>query len=168
MLCYPSTRSQYHTATKVSKELLPGTPWGGFDPSHHPPLLFWAPPGDYRSEPFGPGLLNRDSHNYKYFIVLIMSPSSQQITVGRSSSLWLRWRADETVPRAALVSCELRAALVRSGQAGAPQRGQGDGRKVLRTGGFDDEGIYTKVLKWNLLEFTRIYFFGGDYTKSQS
>ena len=72
------------------------------------------------------------------------------------------------VPRVALVSCELRAALVRSGQAGAPQRGQGDGRKVVRTGGFDDEGIYTKVLKWNLLEFTRIYFFGGDYTKSQS
>ena len=30
---------------------------------------------------------------------------------------------------------------------------------------FDDEGIYTKVLKWNLLEFTRIYFFGGDYTQ---
>ena len=24
----------------------------------------------------------------------------------------------------------------------------------MRTGGFDDEGIYTKVLKWNLLEFT--------------
>ena len=72
------------------------------------------------------------------------------------------------VPRAALVSCELRAALVRSGQAGALQRGQGDGRKVLRTGGFDDEGIYTKVLIWNLLEFTRIYFFGGDYTDSQS
>ena len=72
------------------------------------------------------------------------------------------------VPRVALVSCELRAALVRSGQAGAPQRGQGDGRKVVRTGGFDDEGIYTKVLKWNLLEFTRIYFFGGDYTDSQS
>ena len=69
------------------------------------------------------------------------------------------------VPRAVLVSCELRAALIRSGQAGAPQRGQGDGRKVLRTGGFDDEGIYTKVLKWNLLEFTRIYFFGGDYTR---
>ena len=61
-----------------------------------------------------------------------------------------------------------RAAPVRSGQAGAPQRGQGDGRKVVRTGGFDDEGIYTKVLKWNLLEFTRIYFFGGDYTDSQS
>ena len=58
------------------------------------------------------------------------------------------------VPRVALVSCELRAALVRSGWAGAPQRGQGDGRKVLRTGGFDDEGIYTKVLLWNLLEFT--------------
>ena len=72
------------------------------------------------------------------------------------------------VPRAVLVSCELRAALIRSGQAGAPQRGQGDGRKVVRTGGFDDEGIYTKVLKWNLLEFTRIYFFGGDYTDSQS
>ena len=81
-----------------------------------------------------------------------------------ASSLWPRWRAAETVPRAALVLCELRAAPVRSGQAGAPQRGQGDGRKVLRTGGFDDEGIYTKVLKWNLLEFTRIYFFGGDYS----
>ena len=39
---------------------------------------------------------------------------------------------------------------------------------MLRTGGFDDEGIYTKVLIWNLLEFTRIYFFGGDYTDSQS
>ena len=97
-----------------------------------------------------------------------MSSFSQQITVGRSSSLWPRWRAAEMVPRVALVSCELRAAPVRSGWAGAPQRGQGDGRKVLRTGGFDDEGIYTKVLKWNLLEFTRIYFFGGDYTKSQS
>ena len=24
----------------------------------------------------------------------------------------------------------------------------------MRTGGFDDEGIYTNVLKWNLLEFT--------------
>ena len=61
------------------------------------------------------------------------------------------------VPRVALVSCELRAAPVRSGWAGAPQRGQGDGRKVLRTGGSDDEGIYTKVLTWiysNLLEFT--------------
>ena len=30
---------------RVSQELSPGTPWGGFDPSHHPPLLFWAPPG---------------------------------------------------------------------------------------------------------------------------
>ena len=39
------------------------------------------------------------------------------------------------VPRVALVSCELRAALVRSGWAGAPQRGQGDGRKVVRTRG---------------------------------
>ena len=58
------------------------------------------------------------------------------------------------VPRVALVSCELRAAPVRSGQAGAPQRGQGDGRKVVRTGGFDDECMYTKVLIWILLEFT--------------
>ena len=91
-----------------------------------------------------------------------MNDSGPQVLV------WPRRRAAEMVPRAALVSCELRAALVRSGQAGAPQRGQGDGRKVLRTGGFDDEGIYTKVLIWNLLEFTRIYFFGGDYTKSQS
>ena len=41
------------------------------------------------------------------------------------------------VPRAALVSCELRAAPVRSGRAGAPQRGQGDGRKVVRTRGVD-------------------------------
>ena len=32
-----------------------------FDLSYHPPLLVWPPPGDYRSEPFGPGLLNRDS-----------------------------------------------------------------------------------------------------------
>ena len=30
---------------RVSQEWSPGTPWGGFDPSHHPPLLFWAPPG---------------------------------------------------------------------------------------------------------------------------
>ena len=58
------------------------------------------------------------------------------------------------VPRAALASCGLGAAPVRSEWAEAPQRGQGDGRKVVRTGGFDDEGIYTKVLKWNLLEFT--------------
>ena len=79
-----------------------------------------------------------------------------------------RRRAAETAPHDVLALCELRAAPVRSGQAGAPQRGQGDGRKVVRTGGFDDEGIYTKVLKWNLLEFTRIYFFEGDYTKSQS
>ena len=28
----------------------------GFDPSYHPPLLVWPPPGDYRSEPVGPGL----------------------------------------------------------------------------------------------------------------
>ena len=63
--CYPPTRSYCHTATRVSQELPPDTPWGGFDPSHHPPLLFWAPPGDYRSEPVGPGLWNRDSHNSK-------------------------------------------------------------------------------------------------------
>ena len=91
-----------------------------------------------------------------------MNDSGPQVLV------WPRRRAAETAPQDVLALCELRAALVRSGQAGAPQRGQGDGRKVLRTGGFDDEGIYTKVLIWNLLEFTRIYFFGGDYTKSQS
>ena len=34
-----------HTANTFSQEWSPGTPWGGFDPSHHPPLLFWAPPG---------------------------------------------------------------------------------------------------------------------------
>ena len=30
----------------------------GFDPSYHPPLLVWPPPGDYRSELVGPGLWN--------------------------------------------------------------------------------------------------------------
>ena len=145
MLCYPSTRSQYHTATKVSQELLPGTPWGGFDPSHHPSLLFWAPPGDYRSEPFGPGLLNRDSHNYKYFIVLIMSPSSQQITVGRSSSLWLHRRAAETVPgyyraRWPRVDSE----RLRSAQSGwrRPRGVRETGGKWCAKGGFDDENMY--------------------------
>ena len=94
-----------------------------------------------------------------------MNDSGPQVLV------WPRRRAAETAPQDVLALCELRAAPVRSGWAGAPQRGQGDGRKVLRTGGFDDECIYTKVLKWNLLEFTRIYFFGGDYiyyTDSQS
>ena len=38
-------RPSGHTATRVSQDWSPGTPWGGFDPSHHPPLLFWAPPG---------------------------------------------------------------------------------------------------------------------------
>ena len=39
------------------------------------------------------------------------------------------------VPRVALVSCELRAALVRSGWAGAPQRGRENGEKVVRERG---------------------------------
>ena len=38
-------RPSGHTATRVSQDWSPGIPWGGFDPSHHPPLLFWAPPG---------------------------------------------------------------------------------------------------------------------------
>ena len=41
-LCF---RPSGHTATRVSQDWSPGTPWGGFNPSHHPPLLFWAPPG---------------------------------------------------------------------------------------------------------------------------
>ena len=68
-----------------------------------------------------------------------MNDSGPQVLV------WPRRRAAETAPRVALVSCELRAAPVRSGWAGAPQRGQGDGRKVVRKGikgGFDDENVY--------------------------
>ena len=87
--------------------------WGGFDPSHHPLLFcFWAPPGDYCSEPVGPGLLNRDSHNSKYFIVLIFVSNLATITVGRSSPLWPPRRAAEVVPRAALALEESRAALL--------------------------------------------------------
>ena len=43
-LCYPPIRSYCHQG---QPGLIPWycTPWGGFDPSHHPPLLFWAPPG---------------------------------------------------------------------------------------------------------------------------
>ena len=47
------------------------------------------------------------------------------------------------VPRAALASCGLRAAPVRSEWAEAPQRGQGEtGGKWCAKGGFDDENMY--------------------------
>ena len=42
---YCATRPPGQTATRVSQERSPDTSWGGFDPSHHPPLLLWAPPG---------------------------------------------------------------------------------------------------------------------------
>jgi hypothetical protein len=35
----------HHTPNTFSQEWSLGTPWGGFDPSHHPLVLFWAPPG---------------------------------------------------------------------------------------------------------------------------
>ena len=60
-----------------------------------------------------------------------MNDSGPQVLV------WPRRRAAETAPQDVLALCDLRAALVRSGQAGAPQRGQGDGREVVRTRGVD-------------------------------
>ena len=64
------------------------------------------------------------------------------------------------VPRVALVSCELRAALVRSGWAGAPQRGRGNGGKVVRKRGGDDENssvvvcfVGTQYYKYPALRF---------------
>ena len=51
------------------------------------------------------------------------------------------------VPRGALALGESRAAPVRSGWAGAPQRGRGNGGKVVRKSGGDDENMYSKVLR---------------------
>ena len=48
------------------------------------------------------------------------------------SPLWTRGRAAEMVPLGALALGESRAAPVRSGWAGAPQRGRGNGGKVVR------------------------------------
>ena len=64
------------------------------------------------------------------------------------SPLWTRGRAAEMVPRDALALGESRAAPVRSGWAGAPQRGRGNGGKVVRKRGGDDENMYSKVLGW--------------------
>ena len=58
-----------------------------------------------------------------------MNDSGPQVLV------WPHRRAAETAPQDVLALCELRAALVRSGWAGARQGGQGDGREVVRTRG---------------------------------
>ena len=55
--------------------------------------------------------------------------------MGRGSPLRPCRRAAEMVPRGALVLGELRAAPVRLGWAGAPQRGRGNGGKVVRKRG---------------------------------
>ena len=72
-----------------------------------------------------------------------MNDSGPQVLV------WPRRRAAETAPQDVLALCELRAAPVRSEWAEAPQSGQGDGRKVVRKRGFDEENVYIKVLRWN-------------------
>jgi hypothetical protein len=77
------------------------------------------------------------------------------------------------VPRGALVLGKLRAAPVRSGWAGAPQRGRGNGEKVVRKRGrgmkicrvkyyvdfrsiLDSKRAYAP-LPWNQLEHEDIY-----------
>ena len=79
---------------------------------------------------------HRDSHISRLFIVLILSATSQQITVGRGlfprSGHVDRAGVDTRVPRGVLVLGELRAAPIRSEGAGALQRGRGTGGEVVR------------------------------------
>ena len=75
--------------------------------------------------------------------------------MGRGSPLRPCRRAAEMVPRGALVLGELRAAPVRLGWAGAPQRGRGNGGKVVRKRGGEDGNMYSKVLRWDSLDFSK-------------
>ena len=106
------------------------TPW--LDPSHHPPLYS----SYYRAIHFETlELFSQFQICYCTDYVTILATNH----CGPSSSLWLHRRAAETVPgtqvlRGALASCGLRATPVRSRQAGAPQMGQGDRRKVVARG----------------------------------
>ena len=59
------------------------------------------------------------------------------------------------VPRATLALDESRAALVRSAWAGASQRGRGNGGKVVRKRGGEDGNMYSKVLRWDSLDFSK-------------
>ena len=62
----------------------------------------------------------------------------------------LRW-----IPRGALALGESRAAPVRSGWAGATQRGRGNGGEVVRKRGDGNENMYSKVLRWDSLDFSK-------------